>query len=102
MPVAIKGEIAAEKAERLEECFGLRPEQVNAAHCWAHDTLNLTIAMAARDGTGRHVGRALSNLRALGFVEIKANGREAVARLTLDGFRALVLRLRRPILRRRE
>jgi hypothetical protein len=52
--------------------------------------------MAQHDGVAcaRRVGRELGRLKALGFAEITRNGKGAIAKLTIDGYRALVFRLR--------
>jgi hypothetical protein len=43
-------------------------------------------------------GRQLAQLEAIGFLKIEANGhRHSVAKVTLDGYKALVLRLRRSL-----
>ncbi len=90
------GETAAERAKRLDRLFGLTPEQLNLASRWPGDTVAFLISLAEADGIAfRSPGRAICTLRDQGFVEIgKPNGREAVARLTRDGWAAVVLRLR--------
>jgi hypothetical protein len=96
MPYVPKGETPTERLVRLEQTFGLNKAQLATVLGWSNETLAFVVSVAAAGGVGcRHVGRALASLESQGFLSIKANGKEAVARLTLDGYRARVLRLNR-------
>jgi hypothetical protein len=96
MPRAPKSEDAAARATRLESCFGLSDPQINLADNLPGGELAFLVSMAQHDGVAcaRRVGRELGRLQNLGFVEIRKNGKGAIAKLTLDGYRALIFRLR--------
>ena len=88
-------ETPAERASRRDARYGLADDQLNVAFFWSGAEVAFLVGLAASDGLAcRHVGRALGQLQALGFVEIEANGQShRTAKLTRDGLKALVFKM---------
>jgi hypothetical protein len=73
--------------------YGLTGETLYAAHHLVGDDVALLCTNGRDDGLPiRAAGQTLGKLRSYGFIEIeRANGHEAIARLTATGWRALCL-----------
>ena len=96
MPTAPKDETPAERAERLDHCFGLSPHQINADVSWAGGELGFLVGIASHDGIDQLLRWPRARQPGLGFIKIEANGHgHSVAKLTRPGLVALVLRLSR-------
>jgi hypothetical protein len=96
---AYKRQREKEQREKLErEHYGLSWEQRLAAAALSSDTVRFLIGVAEQDGIGiSRLSRELARLANIGFLSIEANGRRhSVAKLTMDGMKALVCRLAQP------